>query len=145
MSEKLSFNAWVKQAAATAQMPEDKTRLAMNAALGMVHKHAAEGPRGALYAAISGCKAAAQDKGSRPKAKKGLLSGMLGSLGGQRGAAMADGMGLLDRMAKLGITRSSLRRLLPAARNVVVAETGRDLFGDALTTIPGSANAFKKI
>ena len=145
MSEKLSFNAWVKQAAATADMPEDKARLVMKAALGMIHKYAADDARRDLYASVSGCKAAAQDSESRPKARKGLFSGMLGGLGGQRGAAMADGMGLLDRMSKQGITRSSMRKLLPAARSVVVSETGQDLFGRALATIPGAASAFEKI
>jgi len=62
---------------------------------------------------------------------------LMKSTGGLSGAAIADAMGLLDRLKKAGVDKDDLKRLLPAARDRVRDATGRDLLGEAVKTVPG--------
>ena len=61
----------------------------------------------------------------------------MASAGGVSGAAVAEAMGLLDRLRSEGVDKAALKRLLPAARDRVRAATGRDLLGEAVRSVPG--------
>ena len=65
------------------------------------------------------------------------LRGLMASAGGVSGAAVADAMGLLERLKDEGVDKAALKRLLPAARGVVRTATGCDLLGEAVRSVPG--------
>ncbi len=136
MTPTLTFDTLIAQAAKAADLTPDRTRAALTGALGLLDKHAERGPLADLYAAVSGAEEAARSPDVRPKSG-GLFGGLIKSAGGVSGAAIADAMGALDRMKKIGVDKDDLKRLLPVARDQVTRATGRDLLGDVIRTVPG--------
>ena len=133
----LSIDNLIARAARASGLDAGPARAALVGALGLLEKHADPGLRDALYAAIPGAKTLARSPEAKPKGGGGLFGGIMKSTGGLSGAAIADAMGLLDRLKRQGVDKAELKRLLPAARERVRAATGRDLLGDAVRSIPG--------
>ena len=136
MSSTLTFDTLIAQAAKAVDLTPDQTRAALTGALGLLEKHAERGPLADLYAAVPGAEDAARSPEAKPKSG-GLFGGLIKSAGGVSGAAIADAMGALDRMKRIGVDRDDLKRLLPVARDQVTRVTGRDLLGDVIRTVPG--------
>lgn len=132
----LSFDAVVAWAAADAGLTEDQARAALTGALGLLDRHAGRDTLAALYDAVPGAEAAARSKGAE-RPKRGLFGGIMASAGGVSGAAVAEAMGLLNRLKDQGVDKAELKRLLPVARERVRAATGRDLLGEAVRSVPG--------
>jgi hypothetical protein len=132
----LTFDTVVSAAAAKAGLTGAQAGAALTGALGLLDRHAGREPLAALYAGVDGAEAAARSKAAaRPK--RGLFGGLMASAGGVSGAAVAEAMGLLDRLKDEGVDKAALKRLLPAAREAVRAATGRDLLGEAVKSVPG--------
>lgn len=131
-----TFLQLIRQCAEDTGAPEDQVRPALTAALGLFDKHAGKDELAAFYGAVAGTEAQARSQEARPR-PAGLLGGVLKNAGGLSGATIADGMGFLNRMSRLGIQRSSLRKMLSSARKRIKAATGRDLLGDVLHSMPG--------
>jgi len=132
----VSIETLISDAARAAGLPLDGARAALVGALGLLEKHAGKEARDAFYAAVPGAEALARSPEAKPRGG-GLMGGLMKSTGGLSGAAIADAMGLLDRLKKAGVDKDDLKRLLPAARDRVREATGRDLLGEAVKTIPG--------
>lgn len=136
MTRPLTIDDLIDNAAADAAMAPDQARAVLTGALGLLEKHAGIAARDALYAAVPGAQALARSPGARPRSG-GLFGGLMKGAGGLSGAAIADAMGLRDRLKRAGVDKDDLKRLLPAARQQVQAAAGRDLLGEAVRTIPG--------
>jgi len=136
MTSNLTFDTLISQAAKAAGLTPDQTRAALTGALGLLDKHADQGSLADLYAAVPGAEDAARSPEAKPKSG-GLFGGLMKGAGGVSGAAIADAMGALDRMKKIGVDKDDLKRLLPVARNQITQATGRDLLGDVIRTVPG--------
>lgn len=132
----LTFDDVVSAAAAPAGLTDAQAAAALTGALGLLDRHAGREPLAALYAAVEGAEAAARSKAAE-RPKRGLFGGIMASAGGVSGAAVAEAMGLLDRLRDEGVDKAALKRLLPAARDRVRAATGRDLLGEAVRSVPG--------
>ena len=132
----LTFDTLIAHAAQTVDLTPDQVRTALTGALGLLDKHADQGPLTDLYAALPGAEDAARSPDARPRSG-GLFGGLMKSAGGVSGAAIADAMGALDRMKRIGVDKEDLKRLLPVARDQVTEATGRDLLGDVIRTVPG--------
>lgn len=132
----LSFDAVVASAATDAGLTQDQGRAALTGALGLLDRHAGRDALAALYAAVPGAEAAARSKAAE-RPRRGLFGGIMASAGGVSGAAVAEAMGLLDRLKDQDVGKAELKRLLPAARERVRAAAGRDLLGDAVRSVPG--------
>ena len=132
----LTFDAVVSSSAARAGLTETQSRAALTGALGLLDRHAGKEALAALYAAVPGAEGAARSKGAE-RPKRGLFGGLMASAGGVSGAAVAEAMGLLERLKDEGVDKAALKRLLPAARDQVRAATGRDLLGEAVNSVPG--------
>ena len=132
----VSIEALISDAGQAAGLPPDAARAALVGALGLLEKHAGEEARDAFYAAVLGAEALARSPEAKPRGG-GLMGGLMKSTGGLSGAAIADAMGLLDRLKTAGVDKDDLKRLLPAARDQIRAATGRDLLGEAVRTVPG--------
>ena len=130
------FDAVAASAAVRADVTEAQAQVALTGALGLLDRHAAREPLAALYAAVAGAEAAARSQAAE-RPRRGLFGGIMASAGGVSGAAMADAMGLLERLKDEGVDKAALKRLLPAAREQVRAATGRDLLGEAVRSVPG--------
>jgi hypothetical protein len=126
----------MSQAAAEAGLDAEEARAALVGALGLLEKHAEVEARDAFYAAVPGAGALARSAEAKPRGG-GLMGGLMKSAGGVSGAAIADAMGLLDRLKRIGVGKDELKRLLPAARAAVTGATGRDWMGEAVKTVPG--------
>lgn len=136
MTPTLTFDTVVSAAAAEAGLTGAQAAAALAGALGLLDRHAAPEPLAALYAGVDGAEAVARSKAAaRPK--RGLFGGLMASAGGVSGAAVAEAMGLLERLKDEGVDKAALKRLLPAARQAVRAGTGRDLLGEAVKSVPG--------
>ena len=114
-----------------------QARSVLAGALGLLDKHAAAEPMTALYTAIPSVHALASAPEAAPRAGGGLLGGLMKSAGGVSGAAIADAMGLLDRLKKQGVEKADLKAVLPLAEEWVRVRTGRDLLTEALASVPG--------
>lgn len=132
----LSIDALIAAAARTADLDEAQARAALTGALGLLDRHASVETRDALYGTVSGAAALARSDAAKARGG-GLFGGLMKSAGGVSGAAIAEAMGLLDRLKKVGVDKADLKRLLPAARDQVRAATGRDLLGEAVRSVPG--------
>lgn len=132
----LTFETLIARAAGSVDLSPDQVRAALTGALALLDKHADRGPLADLYAALPGAELAARSPEARPRGG-GLFGGLMKSAGGVSGAAIADAMGALDRMKRIGVDKEDLKRLLPVARDQVTAATGRDLLGDVIRTVPG--------
>lgn len=135
-AQTLTFDDVVSAAAARAGLTETRAAAALTGALGLLDRHAGREPLAALYAAVDGAEAAARSKAAE-RPRRGLFGGIMASAGGVSGAAVAEAMGLLDRLKDEGVDKAALTRLLPAARERVRAATGRDLLGEAVKSVPG--------
>ena len=127
----------INDSADAAGMDRDQAWVALTGALGLLEKHAAREPMAALYEAVPGAEALATAPQAKPAKGGGLFGGLMRGAGGLSGAAVADAMGLMERLKAAGIDRDDLKRLVPAARDRVRAETGRDLLGEAVDSVPG--------
>ncbi|HEX8471537.1 MAG TPA: hypothetical protein VF633_10520 [Brevundimonas sp.] len=136
MNNTISIETVVSQAGVAAGVEPDHAHTALVGALGLLEKHAEVEARDAFYAAVPGAAVLARSPEARPRGG-GLMGGLMKSAGGVSGAALADAMGLLDRLKKVDVGKAELKRLLPAARNAVTQATGRDWLGEAVRTIPG--------
>ncbi len=135
-AQTLTFDDVACAAATQAGLTEAQATAALTGALGLLDRHARREPLAALYAAVDGAETAARSRAAdRPK--RGLFGGIVASAGGVSGAAVAEAMGLLDRLGSEGVDKAALKRLLPAARDRVQAATGRDLLGEAVRSVPG--------
>ena len=132
----LTFDTLITRAAELVDLSPDQVRAALTGALGLLDKHADRGPLTDLYAALPGAELAARSPEARPRGG-GLFGGLMKSAGGVSGAAIADAMGALDRMKRIGVDKEDLKRLLPVARDQITEATGRDLLGDVIRTVPG--------
>ena len=131
-----SFDDVAAFAAAEAGLTPAQGHLALTGALGLLDRHAARQPLAALYAAVCGAEDAARSKAAE-RPKRGLFGGLMASAGGVSGAAVAEAMGLLEKLKDEGVDKAALKRLLPAARDRVRTATGRDLLGEAVKSVPG--------
>lgn len=132
----LTFDTVVSAAATDAGLTEAQGRAALTGALGLLDRHAGREPLAALYDALGGAETAARSKAAE-RPKRGLFGGIMASAGGVSGAAVAEAMGLLDRLKDEDVDKAALKRLLPAARERVRSATGRDLLGEAVRSVPG--------
>lgn len=132
----LTFDTLIARAAEAVDLTPDQVRAALTGALGLLDKHADRGPLADLYAALPGAEHAAGSPEARPRGG-GLFGGLMKSAGGVSGAAIADAMGALDGMKRIGVHKDDLKRLLPVAREQVTQATGQDLLGDVIRTVPG--------
>lgn len=136
MTPDFSIDTLISAAARTATLDEAQARAALTGAIGLLDRHASQETRDAFYAAVPGAGALAGSGAARARGG-GLFGGLMKSAGGVSGAAIAEAMGLLDRLRKVGVDKADLKRLLPAARDEVRAATGLDLLGDAVRSVPG--------
>lgn len=132
----ISFDTLIAASATAAGLSTDQTRAALTGALGLLDKHAEPDDMTALYQAVPDAEAIARSPEARPRSG-GFLGGLIKSTGGLSGKAVADAMGLLDRLKDQGVGKDDLKRLLPVAREQVRAASGRDLLGDAVRSVPG--------
>lgn len=132
----LTFDSIVAASAADAGLSESQGAAALSGALGLLDRHAEREPLAALYAAVPGAEAAARSKAAE-RPRRGLFGGIIASAGGVSGKAVAEAMGLLERLKDGGLDKDDLKRLLPAARDRVRTATGRDLLGEAVKSVPG--------
>lgn len=114
-----------------------QARAVLAGALGLLDRRASTQTMNALYAALPSAHALASTPEAKFRPGGGLFGGLMKSAGGVSGAAMADAMGLMDRLRKLGVEKSDLKAALPLAEEWVRARTGRDLLGDAMASVPG--------
>lgn len=133
----LSMSEWVAQTAEAAGLPQTHVWAAMTAALGLLDKHATPDAMQPLYDCIEGAERLARSEEAKPRPGGGLFGGVLKGAGGLSGQAMADAMGVLERLKRQGVSKDELKRLLPAARRAVREATGRDLLGRGVETVPG--------
>lgn len=133
----LSMSEWVSEAAAIAGLEEADAWTAMTAALGLLDKHADPEAVQAMYDCVEGSERLSRSDEAKPKAGGGLFGGVMKAAGGLSGQAVADAMGVVERLKRRGVSKDDLKRLLPAARESLREATGRDLLGDAITTVPG--------
>jgi hypothetical protein len=136
MSQTLAIEDVISAAAEKAGLTPDQARKALVAALGLLDKHGEAGAVEAVYEAVPDARALAQSDEARPP-RGGLFGGLMQSAGGVSGKAIGDAMAVLGALEKIGVDRDALKRLLPAARNVIRTGTGRDLLGEAVKTVPG--------
>lgn len=131
------MSEWVSRAAQASGMEEARVWAAMTAALGLLQQHADPRALEPLYDQVEGAERLALSEEARPRAGGGLFGGMLKSAGGLSGGAVADAMGVLERLRKQGLDKADLKRLLPAARDTLRQATGRDLLGEAIRSAHG--------
>ena len=126
----------ISQAAGQTGLNTDQVRQALGGALGLIDKHADPAKRDELYAAVPGAQALAS---SAPQSSGGggLMGGLMRAAGGSSGGAMADGMAMLERLKRDGVSQDDLKRLLPIAMTWVQSNTGRDLLREVAGSIPG--------
>lgn len=136
MSQTLAIDDVVSAAAEKAGLTPDQARKALVAALGLLDRHGEAGAVEAVYEAVPGARDLARSEEARaPRA--GLFGGLMQSAGGLSGKAIGEAMAVLGGLEKIGVDRDALKRLLPAARNVIRGATGRDVLGEAVKTVPG--------
>lgn len=132
-----SFDTLAAEASAAAGLNPAKGRSALVQALGLLDAHGDRDAMARLYSAVPGAEDAAASPEAKPRGGGGLFGGMMRSAGGVSGKAMADAMGLRERLKKQGLDDAALTRAARALRDRVKAATGRDLLGEALASVPG--------
>lgn len=130
------FSSIVRLAAARAGLTERQSRAVLTGALGFLDRHAGRETMVSLFDAVPGAEAVARSGGAaRPR--RGLFGGIIAGAGGLSGKAVAEAMGLLEQLGDQGVDKTSLKRLLCAAREIVREAAGRDLLGEAVKSVPG--------
>ena len=127
----------IRRTAPDAGLTEDQARAVITGALGLLDRYAEPEALRRLFDAVDGAEAVARSPEAKPKAGGGLFGGLMSSAGGVSGKAMADGMGLLSRLEKIGVDREMLKTFVKAFRKRVNKTTGSDVLTDAVRTIPG--------
>jgi hypothetical protein len=123
----------VAKAAAATRLDPAQARLALAGALALIDRHGERGKVDALYQAVPGAQAlAGEGAGVLPKA--GLMGGLMARVAG---GPAADGMALMGRLQKDGVSMEALKALLPVAMEWVRQTTGRDLLREVAASIPG--------
>jgi hypothetical protein len=125
------------EAAAKTGLSESQVIAALAGSLGLIRRHADPAKSQALFDAVPGTAELAEAGAEAAPKGGGLLGGFMKAAGGAGGAAMSDAMALQGRLQKQGVSLDALKRLLPVAREFVRRQTGRDLLGDTLQSIPG--------
>jgi hypothetical protein len=124
------------EAASKTGLSETQVIAALAGSLGLMKKHGDPVPVQALFDGVPGTSDLAEaGAAAAPKPKGGLFGGLAKAAGG---AAAPDALALMERLKAQGVRSDALRSLLPVARDWVKTQTGRDLLGDALKTIPGA-------
>lgn len=131
-----SVDDLIAQASLRTGLDAAQVRAILAGALGLLDKHADREPVDAIYAQVDGSRDLAASPEGRVKSG-GLLGGLMKSAGGVSGAAMADAMGMLDRLKKQGVEKADLKALLPVAEAWIREKTGRDLLREAVVSVPG--------
>ena len=124
------------EAASKTGLSETQVIAALAGSLGLMKKHGDPVRVQALFDGVPGTSDLAEaGAAAAPKPKGGLFGGLAKAAGG---AAAPDALALMERLKAQGVRSDALRSLLPVARDWVKTQTGRDLLGDALKTIPGA-------
>lgn len=116
-----------------------QVRTTLAGALSLIRKHGDATKVAALFEAVSGAQALSE--AGPPLPKPGLFGGVMKAAGG---GALADGMAMLQSLSKSGIGSVDLQQALPIAADWVRAQTGRDLLGEALASIPGAGGLLSR-
>lgn len=127
----------ITDGAAKTGLSPAKVRVALQASLGLLDKHAAPSKTQELYDAVPGTEALARAPDARPRSGGGLFGGLMRSAGGVSGAAMADAMGALNRIQKEGVSKDQLKVLMHVAIDRVRERTGKDLLREVVESVPG--------
>ncbi len=127
----------IARAAERTGLETGRVRIAAAGALGLLDRHAGQAELSQLYAGVAGAEELARSPEGATRSGGGLFGGLMKSAGGVSGKAMADAMGLMDRLRAQGLDREDVRRLVPALREAVRTDTGRDLLGEAVRSVPG--------
>jgi hypothetical protein len=123
----------IAKAAAATRLDAAQARTALAGALALIDRHGDRTKVASLYSAVPGAQAlAGEGAGVLPKA--GLMGGLMAKVAG---GPAADGMALMGRLQKDGISMEDLKTLLPVAMDWVRQTTGRDLLRDVAASIPG--------
>lgn len=132
----------IRDASARTGLSIDQARLGLGGALSLIEKHGDKIKVAELLDAIPGAaKVAAEGAVLTQQKSGGLMGGLMKSVGGASGAAMADAMAMGQKLARQGISTSDLQAILPVAMDFVRDRTGRDLLREVLVTIPGLGKA----
>jgi uncharacterized protein VcgC/VcgE DUF2780 len=128
----------IAKSAAAAGMTEDRARTTLSAALGLMKTHADPAKLAELFQAVPEAEGlAVQGQAAQPKKGGGLFGGLMKTVGGSSGAAMADAMAMASQLNAMGISNGQLKRLLPVAEDWVRERTGRDLLREVFASVPG--------
>jgi len=117
-------------------LSDEQSHIGLAGALALIQKHADAAKVHELFTAIPGSGDLATE-GSALMQNKGLVSGLMGKVGGSSGAAMADAMTINQHLARKGINVSDMQEILPVAMTFVQEKTGHDLLREVLMSIPG--------
>lgn len=137
MAAMTDIDTIIAGAAADTGFDPQIARTVLAAALGLLDKHGNREAMERIYHEIDGARLLASSLEAKPKAGGGLFGGVMRNAGGLSGKAMSDAMGVFASLKEQGIGKKHLKRVLPAARERVLAGTGRDLFGEAVQSVPG--------
>jgi hypothetical protein len=115
----------------------DKARFALSSALGLLQTHARPDKLAELYAAVPGTETLArQGQAQQPQSGGGLLGGMMKTLGGSGGAAIADALAMSRHLNAQGVSNGRLKKMLPVTEDFVQEKTGRNLLREVLLSTP---------
>lgn len=127
----------IVEISAKTPLSHDQARKALACALSLIAKHGDGAKVAELFAAAPGAQALAAEGASQP-AKGGLFGGLMKAAGGASGAAMSDGMAMLQTLSRAGVDQDGLKAMLPVAAAWVRERAGgRDLLNETLASIPG--------
>ncbi len=125
--------------AARTRLDANQVRTTLAGALALIRKHGDAGKVAALFAAVPGAAALTDTAPALPK--PGLFGGVMKAAGG---AALADGMAMLQQLSKSGVGSVDLQQALPIAVEWVREHAGADLLGEALASIPGAGGLLSR-
>ncbi|WP_369058159.1 hypothetical protein ABOZ73_10815 [Caulobacter sp. 73W] len=127
----------IAEISARTPLNPDQARKALTGALSLIAKHGEPAKVAELFAAAPGAQALAAEGAVQP-AKSGLFGGLMKAAGGASGAAMSDGMAMMQSLSRAGVDQDGLKAMLPVAGAWVRERAGgRDLLNETLTSIPG--------
>ena len=128
----------IEEIEAQTRLSAAQAQMALAGSLAILRKHGDRTKVGALMAAIAGADALVA-QGNQIISGSGFVSGLMKFAGGATGAAAADAMAMGAYLKKYDIKSADLKPILPISRKFILEETGSDLLGDALMSIPGVA------
>jgi len=136
MAKTFTIDDVIRRAAVKSACSEDQARQVITAGFWLLHKHGEPSAVRAVFDRLPGAAAVAGSTAA-VRRKPGLLAGLIKATNGLPLAVVADGAALLIRFKAAGIERVTAKRVTRSVRHQVEVETGHDLVGDALRTIPG--------